>query len=140
MGLMNATLKGGAKFFDKARPNGLFTRQSKGIMHSEFAPRIFTPAGAALAIGGTMLATVGSEALDNHGKRVVGRVNYDIPARLTSDFTSGTVEALHRASGGNYEAFADMANEIVSSPNAIQGFLDDHGANPQFIRAMYNMR
>lgn len=96
-----------------------------------------------MAGGLTIAGTVGAVSLANEGfkgrnQAKLGRVSYgDGMARMTSSFTSGVVPAMHRASGGNYGAFADMAEEVVTSKGL--GRIDDYGASPALISALYNM-
>ena len=45
---------------------------------------------------------------------------------------------MHRVSGGNPGIFSDFAEEVVSSPG-VTGKIDDYGATPELISALYNM-
>lgn len=88
-----------------------------------------------LAVAGTIgTVTLAHEGIKGHNKAKLGRVSYsDGMARMTNSFTSGAVPAMKRASGGNYGVFADMAEETVFSG------LDDYGATPELISALYHM-
>lgn len=151
MGLVNATLKGGAwtasklgnafgRFTDTERGATWFSRPSRGISSSEFVPRIATARGAgvvtALALGAEFVGDVISGA-SGHS---LGKVSYaDGMSKMTKPFTTGVVEAMHEASQGNYEIFSDMAEEVIKPKNLLSK-VDDFGANPRFISALYNMR
>lgn len=64
----------------------------------------------------------------------------DGPARMTKSYTSGAIPAMMQASNGNYAAFSDMAEEVVSGHNNVLGsVLDDYGANPAMIASLYGM-
>jgi hypothetical protein len=54
---------------------------------------------------------------------------------MTSSFTTGTPQALQRASGGNYELYSEMAKPVVRRGLPV----DDLGADEKFISALYNM-
>lgn len=98
---------------------------------------------ANMAGGLTIAGAVGGVSLINEGfkgrnQAKLGRVSYgDGMARMTSSFTSGVVPAMHSASGGNYGAFADMAEEVVTARGL--GRINDYGASPALISALYNM-
>lgn len=110
-----------------------------GGLSALLVPRQVNGAGAALIIGGGAALSLGSAGLQSRNKAKLGRVSYsDGMSRMTNSFTTGAVPAMKRASGGNYAAFADMAEEVVASPG-IGGMIDDYGASPAFISALYNM-
>lgn len=95
--------------------------------------------GAAVIIGGATAISMGKEGLQAHNRAKVGRIMYgDGPQRMTNSFTSGGIEAMHRASGGNYEAFSDMAEEVLQG-RRINGAIDNYGVTPQMISSLYNM-
>ena len=55
---------------------------------------------------------------------------------MTKSFNTGSVSAMHKASKGNYAAFSDMAEEVVNHTGLS---IDDYGASPALISALYNM-
>lgn len=81
---------------------------------------------------------IAKESLAAHNRITMGSVRYqDGLDCMTSSFTSGAVPAMMRGSKGDYQAFAGMAKKVVSSPGL--GRIDDFGANPAMISALYNM-
>lgn len=115
------------------------TIENGGGLSSLIVRRKFNTAGGLTAVGIVGGATLVSEGLKGHNRAKLGRVSYgDGPARMTNSFTTGAVQAMKRASGGNYAAFSDMAEEVVASPG-LTGMIDDYGASPELISALYNM-
>ena len=95
---------------------------------------------AVVAVGGTALSFA-NEGLKARNTNKMGRISYmDGPARMTKSYTSGAIPAMMQASNGNYAAFSDMAEEVVSGHNnAFGSVLDDYGANPAMIASLYGM-
>jgi hypothetical protein len=112
---------------------------SEGGLSAHLIKKRFSPAGVGVAMG-----TVGAINLINVGvqgrnKSVMGRVSYNPGlARMTGSYTSGAVQAMHRASGGNREIFSDMAEEVVRGKDVISN-IETYGATPELISALYNM-
>lgn len=103
-----------------------------------FVPRQVNAGGAAVVLGGVVLVSGGNEAVKARNANMLGTVTADSQARMTNNF--GIVgKAIHGASGGNYAAFADMAEEAVRSHNIFGVMLDDYGANAKMISALYHM-
>lgn len=95
--------------------------------------------GAAVIIGGATVISAGNEGFKSHNISKAGRITYGGgPQRMTNSFTSGAVPAMMRASGGNYAAFSDMAEEVVQS-KSIAGAIDTYGVTPNMIASLYNM-
>lgn len=137
MAMENKILKG-VKTIGKALTNPN-TIENGGGLSSLIVRRRVNTAGGLTAVGIVGGITLASEGLKGHNRAKLGRVSYgDGPARMTNSFASGVVPAMKRASGGNYGAFSDMAEEIVASPG-ITGAIDDYGASPELISALYNM-
>ena len=112
-----------------------------GGLSSILIPRKVNGKGVAvLAVGGTALS-LGNEGLKARNTNKMGRISYmDGPARMTKSYTSGAIPAMMQASNGNYAAFSDMAEEVVSGHNNVFGsILDDYGANPAMIASLYGM-
>lgn len=110
-----------------------------GGISALFVPRQVNAAGAAVIIGGSVAFTAGKEGFKSRNRAALGRVSYsDGMARMTNSFTSGGVEAMHSVSQGNPEIFKDLAEESLRSRNAISR-IQDYGANPELISALYNM-
>jgi hypothetical protein len=98
--------------------------------------RRLNPVGGLTVMGVAGGAALFNEGLKGRNRAALGRVSYsDGMARMTSSFTSGAVPAMYRASGGNYEVFSDMAKSVVTTP----GSIDDYGASPALISALYGM-
>ena len=112
-----------------------------GGLSSLIVPRKINAKGAALLIGGMAVFTTGKEGFKAHNANKMGKISYmDGPARMTKSYTSGVVPAMMKASNGNYAAFSDMAEEVVSGHDNVFGsILDDYGANPAMISALYGM-
>ena len=134
MAVQSKVLQGAKTLVDTfTTPNNL---ANGGGLSSFLVPRRVNAAGG-MAIAGTIGAvTLVNEGFKGHNKATLGRVSYgDGMARMTKSFTTGAVPAMMRASGGNYEVFSDMAEEVVKAPFSI----DDYGASPALISALYNM-
>lgn len=111
-----------------------------GGLSALLVPRQVNAAGASLILGGSLLFGVGKEGFAASNRAKLGKVSYHGgPARMTSSFTSGGVQAMHRASRGNPQVFSDIAEEVVRSNNPI-GKIETYGATPELISALYNMR
>jgi hypothetical protein len=137
MSLTKKLLKAG-KAVGKAvtAPNNI---QNGGGLSSFLVPREFNTAGIALIAGGATVFNFGKEGLKSRNAAKMGRVSYgDGLTRMTSSFTSKAPQAMMRASGGNYAAFSDMAEEVVAGRNVVEK-IDTYGANPALISALYNM-
>ena len=112
-----------------------------GGLSSVLIPRKVNGKGlAVVAVGGTALS-FGNEGLKARNTNKMGRISYmDGPARMTKSYTSGVIPAMMQSSNGNYAAFSDMAEEVVSGHNNVFGsVLDDYGANPAMIASLYGM-
>lgn len=116
-----------------------FSRPGEGISHSEFVPRVATARGAGVITAASLGLQFVSDVIHGVGEHSVGRVTYANGAsKMTNSFTTGVVDAMQEASRGNFEIFSDMADDVLSSPNLISK-IDDLGANPKMISALYNM-
>lgn len=125
----------GAKAIGKAltKPN---TIENGGGLSSLLIRRRLNTAGGLTAVGVVGAVTFGSEGVKAHNTAKLGKVSYSNGmARMTNSFTTGAVPAMMKASGGNYAAFSDMAEEVVTARMSI----DDYGASPALISALYNM-
>lgn len=110
-----------------------------GGLSSLIVRRRVNAKGAALVIGGAAVISAGNEGIKGHNAAKLGRITYGAgQQRMTNSFTSGAVQAMQRASGGNYAAFSDMAEEVVQSRSII-GIVEDYGATPNMIASLYNM-
>ena len=114
---------------------------NKGGLSSLLIPRKVNAKGAALLIGGAAILNTGKEGLKARNVNKMGKISYmDGPARMTKSFTSGAVPAMMKSSKGNYEAFSDMAEEVVNGHlNTFGTVLDDYGATPAMIASLYGM-
>lgn len=120
----------------------------KNVHGTEFS-RTVSPykAGPVMGLGIVPAAAVGVSLagawLDGRGSSRLGRVKYtDGPARMTKPYTTGAVEAMKEASGGNYAVFADMAKGVVHHTPTFHGIgfnYDDHGVDGKLISALYGM-
>ena len=105
-----------------------------GGLSALVVPRRFNKTGVGVVMGGMGAFAMANEGIKGRNKAKLGKVSYNGgPARMTSSYTSGAVEAMHRASGGNYSAFYDMAEETVG------GTIETYGATPELISALYHM-
>lgn len=114
---------------------------TKDSEKSMFGKQLTGPATAAV-LAGVGLVTAVPALVQARNVNTMGRISYgDGPARMTKSYTTGAVQAMKRASGGNYEVFSDMAKDVVkgNSISPISHVLDDYGANPAMISALYNM-
>jgi hypothetical protein len=57
---------------------------------------------------------------------------------MTKSYTTGVVPAMKRASGGNYAAFSDMAEEVLLH-NTAASKIENYGATPELVSALYHM-
>lgn len=112
-----------------------------GGLSSLLIPRRVNAKGAAVLIGGAAVLTTGKEGLKTRNVNTMGKISYmDGPARMTQSYTTGAVQTMIKASNGNYEAFSDMAEEVVNGHmNPIGAVLDDYGATPAMVASLYGM-
>ena len=112
-----------------------------GGLSSLLIPRRVNAKGAAVLIGGAAVLTTGKEGLKTRNVNTMGKISYmDGPARMTQSYTTGAVQTMIKASNGNYEAFSDMAEEVVNGHmNPIGAILDDYGATPAMVASLYGM-
>lgn len=120
----------------------LFTPNSikNGGLTSLVVPYTLTKTGLGVAAGG--LATYGliKEGISERNVKSLGKVSYGGgPARMTSNFTSGGIEAMARVSGGNMQAFNEMASDAMSNGIGLYSKLDTYGATPELVSALYGM-
>ena len=95
--------------------------------------------GIAVIAGASTLLSLGDTGIKTRNKTKMGKVSYgDGPARMTSSFTTGAVDAMKRASGNNPRVFSEMAQDVVTS-RGIGGKLETYGATPELISSLYNM-
>lgn len=133
MKMVTKTLKGLGKAL--TTPNTI----ENGGLSALLVPRKVNAAGAALIVGGGYFFNAGREGIKGRNKAALGSVTYvGGPARMTQSFVSGGVQAMHDASGGNYAAFSDMAEEVMAGAT-VRGKIESYGATPELISALYNM-
>ena len=95
--------------------------------------------GIAVIAGASTLLSLGDTGIKTRNKTKMGRVSYgDGPARMTSSFTTGAVDAMKRVSGNNPQVFSEMAQDVVTG-SGIGGKLETYGATPELISSLYNM-
>ena len=95
--------------------------------------------GIAVIAGASTLLSLGDTGIKTRNKTKMGRISYgDGPARMTSSFTTGAVDAMKRASGNNPQVFSEMAQDVVTG-SGIGGKLETYGATPELISSLYNM-
>ena len=118
------------------QPNNM---DNGGGLSSIFVPVKVTKRGGAVAVGAVAAVSMIGNGASENSKNRMGEISYgDGMARMTDAFNNGSVEAMKRASGGDYEAFSEMAGEALKSPSLV-GQIDDFGANPGMIAALYGM-
>lgn len=115
------------------RPNDPAQRGITGLI----APTL-GPVGLGIGIAGPIGINLGKGMIAAHNKGITGRVSYQPGmARLVSDnVNTGVVPAMKRASQGNYGKFSALANNVLTRGI---GIIDDYGATPAMISALYNM-
>lgn len=91
---------------------------------------------AAMAVG-----QVGMDMLSLRNAAKVGKVTYGGgPTRMTGEFTSGAVEAIHKASKGNREVFNELASQAMTDKRyPVLSAIENYGVTPEFVSALYNM-
>lgn len=105
-----------------------------GGLSALIIPRRFKPGAAIGIVGGMGAISMANEGIKGKNRGVMGQIAYSNGMdRMTNSYVSGAVGAMHRASGGNYEIFSDMAEEVVG------GSLETYGATPELISALYHM-
>ena len=110
-----------------------------GGLSAYLVPRRLNAAGVTLALGGMAGVSIGKEGIKSRNINKMGDITYSSGlARMTNSFTTGAPEAMYRVSGGNYNVFSDLAEEVVTD-QSIGGKLENYGVTPQFVSALYNM-
>ena len=95
--------------------------------------------GIAVIAGASTLLSLGDTGIKTRNKTKMGKVSYgDGPARMTSSFTTGAVDAMKRASGNNPQVFSEIAQDVVTG-SGIGGKIETYGATPELISSLYNM-
>lgn len=116
-------------------PNNPAERGLTGLL----VPYKFSGLGLGVAVAAPIVGSIGATISAASNRAAVGRVTYTPSmARMVGGTNTGAVEAMKRASGGNYGVFSEMAEKVVSR-GGISSFVDDYGANPAMISALYNM-
>jgi hypothetical protein len=142
MGLVDKTLLKLGHFADKSRGETFFTRPGKGIKNSEFVPRVLKAPGVLAVTGIALGGMLVSDMLRGYGETRTGPVTYaEGHSKMTGPFTTGAVSAMKRAAKDDPEIFNELAEDAVKSGGifSLSHHLDDHGANPAFIKSFYNM-
>lgn len=117
-------------------PNNI---KNGGGLSSYLVPRKINAVGGLTIAGAIGAASIVKEGIQGHNRAKLGKVRYgDGPARMTNSFTSGVVPAMMKASRGNYDTFSDMAEEVITN-DSIGGKIENYGATPALISALYNM-
>lgn len=110
-----------------------------GGLTSLIIPRQVNGKGIAVIAGASTLLSLGDTGIKTRNKTKMGRVSYgDGPARMTSSFTTGAVDAMKRASDNNPQVFSEMAQDVVTG-SGIGGKIETYGATPELISSLYNM-
>ena len=110
-----------------------------GGLSSLIIPRQVNGKGIAVIAGASTLLSLKDTGIKTRNKTKMGRVSYgDGPARMTSSFTTGAVDAMNRASGNNPQVFSEMAQDVVTG-SGISGKMETYGATPELISSLYNM-
>ena len=113
--------------------------KNDGGWSSLLMPRQVNGKGIAVIAGASTLLSLGDTGIKTRNKTKMGKVSYgDGPARMTSSFTTGAVDAMKRASGNNPQVFSEMAQDVVTG-RRIGGKLETYGATPELISSLYNM-
>lgn len=110
-----------------------------GGWSSLIIPRQVNGKGIAVIAGASTLLSLKDTGIKTRNKTKMGRVSYgNGPARMTSSFTTGAVDAMKRASGNNPQVFSEMAQDVVTG-SGISGKMETYGATPELISSLYNM-
>lgn len=110
-----------------------------GGLSSLLIPRQANGKGVAVITGATALFALGDTGIKSRNRTKMGRISYgDGPARMTSSFTTGAVDAMKRASGNNPQVFSEMAQDVVTG-GGIGGKIETYGVTPELISSLYNM-
>ena len=113
--------------------------KNDGGWSSLLVPRQVNGKGIAVIAGASTLLSLGDTGIKTRNKTKMGKVSYgDGPARMTSSFTTGAVDAMKRASGNNPQVFSEMAQDVVTG-SGIGGKIETYGATPELISSLYNM-
>lgn len=113
--------------------------KNDGGWSSLLMPRQVNGKGIAVIAGASTLLSLGDTGIKTRNKTKMGRISYgDGPARMTSSFTTGAVDAMKRASGNNPQVFSEMAQDVVTG-SGIGGKIETYGATPELISSLYNM-
>ena len=113
--------------------------KNDGGWSSFIVPRQVNGKGIAVVTGATALFTLGDTGIKTRNKTKMGKISYgDGPARMTSSFTTGAVDAMKRASNNNPQVFSEMAQDVVTG-SGISGKIETYGATPELISSLYNM-
>ena len=113
--------------------------KNDGGWSSLLMPRQVNGKGIAVIAGASTLLSLGDTGIKTRNKTKMGKISYgDGPARMTSSFTTGAVDAIKRASGNNPQVFSEMAQDVVTG-SGIGGKLETYGATPELISSLYNM-
>ena len=113
--------------------------KNDGGWSSLLMPRQVNGKGIAVIAGASTLLSLGDTGIKTRNKTKMGKVSYgDGPARMTSSFTTGAVDAMKRASGNNPQVFSEMAQDVVTG-SGIGGKIETYGATPELISSLYNM-
>lgn len=113
--------------------------KNDGGWSSLLVPRQVNGKGIAVIAGASTILSLGDAGIKTRNKTKMGKVSYgDGPARMTSSFTTGAVDAMKRASGNNPQVFSEMAQDVVTG-SGIGGKLETYGATPELISSLYNM-
>jgi hypothetical protein len=138
MKLAKKTLsKAGKAFMALTQENSI--KNNNGGLSSILVPRQANLAGVGVIAGGTILLGTGKAGFKSGNKAQLGDVSYTKgPARMTNSFISGGVKAMHDVSRGDPAVFSDLADDVLQ-PKSLGAKIDDYGANPELISALYNM-
>lgn len=138
MGLGMKVLSGAGKVVWKLGTKDNLTPATGGGLTSAVITKQINAFGYGVLGAGTALAGMAKAGLEARNRRLTGQVTYqDGLTRMAGSHTTGAVESMMRSSKGDFEAFSGMAEGVLKSTDL--GRLDDYGATPQMIAALYNM-
>lgn len=135
--VLGGVAKAGKKIWSATTMDNL-TPSTGGGLTSAIIPKQVNFKGYLGLSGLVAGAGIFKEGFEASNRRKLGSVTYqDGMTRMVSSFTTGSVPAMMKASQKDYQAFAGMAQNVINSPGI--SHLDDFGANPAMISALYNM-
>ena len=111
-----------------------------GGVTSKLIPKRLTKAGIFAGMGIGIGVGVGKEMFKMHNRLKAGPVTYQGgPARMTNNFSSGTIEAIMNVTD-DPKIQQEMIKNTLKNTSSLYGNLEEFGVDEQFLSAFYGMR